>query len=308
MKWNKPTIDRDQVRALSSRYEIDLLTASIMVRRGITGSEDILFFLENDIRFLHNPFLFVDMDLTVRRLNQAIEEGERAVIFGDRDVDGITSTILLYETLSEKGVDVSWRLPEGDDPYGLTEKAVLDARESGATLIITVDCGISNFAEISLAAENGIDTLVFDHHNPHENLPPAYAIINPKMEDSGYPFRDLAGCGVVAKVIWALEFSRTRFFDQPVCLLNIIPGNDTYILELMKVENMEIVDRTVENIAPGIFNPGNRGWRSFFPVPSVSMTGNGRRSGSGRSSAGTRRSGSSISLPISGRVIRSLPR
>ncbi len=267
MKWDKPDIDRDLVRAFSSRFDIDMLTASIMVRRGITLPGDILFYLETDIRYLHNPFLFVDMDLVVRRLNQAIEEKERAVIFGDRDVDGITSTVLLYESLLEKGVDVSWRLPRGDDPYGLTEIAVREAYEAGATLIITVDCGISNFAEISLATELGIDTLVLDHHSPPEHLPPAYAIIDPKMEDSGYPFRDLAGCGVAVKVLWALDFSGTEYYDQPVCLLNIIPGNETFIIELLKVVNLEIVDRRVENLAPGIFNPAESRLQDFFGIP-----------------------------------------
>lgn len=273
MNWEKSDLDRDIVRSFSTRFEVDLLTASIMVRRGITEPEEIMFFLEKDMRHLHNPFLFMDMDLVVRRLNQAIEEGERAVIFGDRDVDGITSTVLLYEALSEKGVEVSWRLPEGDDPYGLTEKAVRDAHEAGATLIITVDCGISNFDEIRLAAELGIDTLVLDHHNPHEQLPPAYAIIDPKMEDSGYPFRDLAGCGVVAKVIWALEFSRTDYYDQPVTLLNIFPGNDTLIMELMKVVNLEVVESRVENIAPGIFNPADSRLADFFGNPIVVYDG-----------------------------------
>ncbi|MBN2050125.1 MAG: single-stranded-DNA-specific exonuclease RecJ [Spirochaetales bacterium] len=267
MKWDKPSIDRDLVRAFSTRYDIDLLTASILVRRGITDPGEILFFLESDMRYLHNPFLFVDMDVVVRRLLQAVEEGEKVVIFGDRDVDGIASTVLMYQALLEKGVDVSWRLPEGDDPYGLTEKAVRDASEDGVTLLITVDCGISNFTEITLARELGIDTLVLDHHNPHETLPPAYGIIDPKMEDSGFPFRDLAGCGVVAKVLWALEFSSTRFYDQRVCLLNIIPGNGTFILELVKVENLEIIDRSIEHIAPGIFNPAESKLGDFFSCP-----------------------------------------
>lgn len=273
MNWEKPSIDRDKVRAFSTRFDIDLLTASIMVRRGISEPGDMLFYLENDIRYLHNPFLFVDMDLLVRRLNQAIAEEERVLIFGDRDVDGITSTVLLYETLFEKGVDVSWRLPEGDDPYGLTEAVVREACEKGVTLIITVDCGISDFSEITLAGELGIDTLVLDHHNPPENLPPAYAIIDPKMEDSGYPFRDLAGCGVAAKVIWALEFSGTEYYDQEVCLLNIIPGNDTFVLELLKVVNLEIVDRRIENLAPGIFNPAQSRLDEFFSIPLVVYDG-----------------------------------
>jgi single-stranded-DNA-specific exonuclease len=252
MKWKKSDIDKDQVRALASRYNIDLLTAAILVRRGVTQPEEIKFYLEDDLLFMHNPFLFTEMEDAVDRILRAVDEGERVMIFGDRDVDGITSTVLLKEELDALGLECSWALPLGDDPYGLTKEAVDACYEGSCSLIITVDCGISNIEEISYAAERGIDTLVIDHHIPQEKLPPATVIIDPKMEDSGYPFRDLAGCGVVAKLIWALEFARTDIYKEEMVLLNARPGNDTVILEAVKLRNLVELDRITENLVPGM--------------------------------------------------------
>jgi single-stranded-DNA-specific exonuclease len=252
MKWNKTDIDKDKVRAMASRYGIDLLTASILVRREVTEPEEVKFYLEDDLLFMHNPFLFEDMEEAVDRILRAVEEGERVMIFGDRDVDGITSTVLLKESLDELGVESDWALPLGDDPYGLTNAAVDDCYEKSCSLIVTVDCGISNYNEIAYAREKGIDTVVLDHHNPGESLPPAVAIINPKMPDSGYPFRELAGCGVAAKLIWALEFARTDLYKEEVVLLHTRPGNDTVILEAVKLRNLVEEDRLMENLVPGV--------------------------------------------------------
>ena len=207
MEWNKKKIDPDSVKGLAERYGIDILTASIFSRRGITDSEDLKFYLENDLRYTHNPFLFEEMEDAIDRIRQAAEEGEKVKIFGDRDVDGITSTVILKKGLASIGIDADWSLPEGNDPYGLTMEGVDKFAEEDGSLLITVDCGISNFREIEYARGKGIDTIVIDHHLPSEEIPPAVAIINPKSNDSCYPFRDLAACGVVAKVVWALSFS-----------------------------------------------------------------------------------------------------
>ena len=252
MKWKKQDINTDLVREFSSRFDIDLLTAAILVRRGVSSYEEAAYYLENDVRFLHNPFLFNEMEDAVDRVRDAAEEGEKVFIFGDRDADGITSTVLLCQELRKYGIETGWTLPLGDDPYGLTKEAVDACIANDVTLIITVDCGISNTEEIAYAAENGIDTLVIDHHNPHSTVPNAAAIINPKMEDSGYPFEGLAGCAVVAKFIWALRFSYTPLYNHPVCLMNVRPGNETFIVEAVKLENCVEVDRIVENIVPGI--------------------------------------------------------
>lgn len=252
MDWNKKEINKEQVKKIAEKYKIPLLAASILVRRGVTKPEDLLFYLESDLRYLHNPFLFEEMEDAVDRILQAASEEEKVIIIGDRDVDGITSTVLLKNALKEIGIDARWSLPEGDAPYGVT-KSVIDsfAGEDGS-LIITVDCGISNVSEIEYAADLGIDTIVIDHHLPSEVLPSAAAIVNPKLIDSSYPFEHLAGCGVVLKVIWALNFAMTDFYKQEIVLLNIRPGNDTYILDAVRVINLIEIERITENIVPGL--------------------------------------------------------
>src|SRR6056297_1798183 len=214
--------------------------------------------------FSHNPFLFTEMEDVVDRIQQAALEGEKVKIFGDRDVDGITSTVLLKEELKKLGIEADWALPVGNDPYGLTVEVVEEFAEAGGELLITVDCGISNVEEITRAAELGVETIVLDHHNPQETLPPAVAIIDPKISESGYPFRDLAGCGVVAKLIWALEFSRTEMYKEEMVLLYARPGNDTVILEAVKVSNLMEVDRMSENLVPGMVRPDQTRLANFL--------------------------------------------
>ena len=256
MKYNKKQIDIDLVKEISARYKITLLLASILVRRNIINPEDIMFILESDMRYVHNPFLFYEMEDVVDRIHSAADEGEKVIVFGDRDTDGITSTVLIVNKLKEMGIDVSWSLPSGDDPYGFTEKKVEDFANKDGSLIITVDCGISNVKEIAYAATFGIDTIIIDHHMPGEILPEAFAIINPKMEDCGYPFRHLSACGVVSKVIWALAFSETELYKKEICLLNIVPGNGgTYIVEAQKIFNLvKTEDPVRETFMPGIIS------------------------------------------------------
>ncbi|WP_318661431.1 DHH family phosphoesterase, partial [Treponema sp.] len=140
--WIKKEIQKESVIELTKKYSIDPLTASILTRRGITEGSDILYFLEDDLRFLHNPFLFNQMGDAVDRILDAKDEGEKVLIFGDCDVDGITSTTILYEYLKSLGIDVQFRVPEGDETYGMNKDAVDEFAKNYGTLIITVDCGI----------------------------------------------------------------------------------------------------------------------------------------------------------------------
>ena len=264
MVWNKKDINPDKVREISGRFGIDLLPASIFVRRGITEQQKLKFYLEDDLQYLHNPFLFDEMEDIVDRIKLAAAEGEKVKIFGDRDVDGITSTVMIYLALKEIGIEAEWRLPEGDEPYGLTIEAVDEFAACDGSLLITVDCGISNYNEIEYAAERGIDTIVIDHHNSPEQLPPAFGIINPKMEDCPYPFMHLAGCGVVSKVIWALRFSQLDLYNQDFCLMNVRPGNESVILEAVKVKNLVAGDSISETLAPGMIDPSNTRLADFL--------------------------------------------
>ncbi|MEN6399196.1 MAG: single-stranded-DNA-specific exonuclease RecJ [Rectinema sp.] len=221
MKWDKQDLNQNEVRELAKHYGIDLLDASIFARRKVTAPLQLLYFLKDDLWYLRNPFLFSSMEDAVDRILLAAEEKEKVLIFGDSDVDGVTSTALLLDTLQELGIEARYRVPEGEEPYGLSVAAVDDfAREDG-TLIVTVDCGVSNYKEIEHACDLGIDTIVCDHHKPQfGDLPKALAVIDPKIPDCGYPFRDLSGAGVAYKLSWALRFAESGFYKQPLALLN----------------------------------------------------------------------------------------
>ena len=245
------------VKDISAHYGCDLLAASILARRGIDTGDKIQFFLEDDMRFLHNPFEMPGMDDAVERILAAKEEGEKVLVFGDGDVDGITGTVLLVEYLTGLGMDVSWRIPGADDPYGLSLEAVEKFAEDYGTLIITVDCGISRVAEIKRAGELSVDVIVTDHHEPQELLPDALVIIDPKLkpapETAPYPFKDLSGCGVAFKLVSALRFAqKSELYGQPVCLLNTRPVNDAWIIEIAKIRNLSVIATLTETIVPGM--------------------------------------------------------
>ncbi|MBN1525614.1 MAG: single-stranded-DNA-specific exonuclease RecJ [Spirochaetales bacterium] len=252
MIWIKKEIDGSQVKELSIKYEIDIILASILVRRGIVDPEKLVYYLEDDIRFLNNPFCFLQMEKAVDRIYQAIEKKEKILIYGDRDVDGITSTVCMVESLTSLGADVGWAVPLGNDDYGLSLTDVEDAAKNNMRLLITVDCGISNINEVELAITRGIDVIVVDHHNPPSLLPHAFAVINPKTESSGYPFRELAGCGVASKLDWALNFAKSDFYKKDSLLLSCTPLNESYLLEAVVVRNCVEKKRFRENVVPGI--------------------------------------------------------
>ena len=233
--WNKKEISKETALSLRDRFGLDLLEASVFARRGITAGSDLLYFLEDNPRFLRSPFCFSQMEDAVDRVLAAAEEGEKVLVFGDRDVDGISATALLYEQLKRMGVDVSWRLPSGDDAYGVSMAAVEEFAKNYGTLLITVDCGISNNAEIQRAQELGISVIVTDHHTPPEVLPAADVILNPKCADSGYPFQEISGCAVAFKLCEALRFSQTELYKEDICLLNV---RDQSVVECLKARNL----------------------------------------------------------------------
>jgi single-stranded-DNA-specific exonuclease len=253
MRWIKPGILPEQVKKLAIRYGSDLLTASILLRRGLITGEDIKYFLEEDPRYLHLPYLLPDMGKAVARILKAKKDKEKVLVFGDRDVDGITSTVLLSSFLSDIGVDVQSRIPIGNEAYGLSVKAVEDFAKLDGKLIVTVDCGISNTVEVDKAREYGIDVVVTDHHNPQDLVPDACAIVNPKCANSRYPFRDLAGCGVAYKLVSALRFAlKSDLYDKPLCLLNARPAVGAYSIEVAKTQNLAVLDTLYETIVPGM--------------------------------------------------------
>ncbi len=250
-KYIKKEVSKDLAVQLHNRYGVDPLTASILIRRGITEGKDILYYLEDDRRFLHNPFEFTYIEDAVDRILQAAEEGEIVMIFGDRDVDGITSTTILCRQLRSMGLEVECRLPCGTDGYGLSIEAVDDFYKKNGTLIITVDCGISNNDEIAHAAELGMDVIVLDHHNPPEILPAPAIIVNPKCADSGYPFADISGCAVVFKTVSALRFAQSDLYKQEICLLSAKALENKIQIDCLKIQNLVKKESVSETIEPG---------------------------------------------------------
>lgn len=179
----------------------------LLENRGILSDEEKRKFLNTDDTLeFHDPFLMKDMQKTVDRIMDAIKKNEKIIIFGDYDVDGITSAAIMYHALKRLNANHSVSLPNREkDGYGLSKKFMDEFAKAGVKLVITVDCGISCHGEISYALEKGIDTIITDHHSIPEAFPlEAYSINHPKLEDSGYPFTDLTGAGVALKVAHAL--------------------------------------------------------------------------------------------------------
>ena len=255
MKVRIASSDPAKVRSLKERYSLSLLAATILERRGVESGEDMMYFLESDTVYLHSPFEADDVYTAVDRINDAIDNGERILIFGDRDVDGVTATAIMYRSLRKLGAEnVSTRLPSGDEPYGLTMDSVNEIMEKEYSLVITVDCGISSVEEIRTLEKNGIDVIVLDHHIAGEELPPAAAIFDPRVPGSGYPFDGLAGCAVAAKMAWALSFSRTPVFGTGCILLHAEPRNGTIRINAVRLEDLAETDRITEEVVEGAFS------------------------------------------------------
>ena len=183
--------------------------ARLLANRGFTTIEQVHDFLEPSMDRLLDAFTMRDMDLAVTRVLRAVDDREQILVYGDYDVDGITSTSLLTATLTALGAKVTYFIPDRiRDGYGLSERGVDVARKRRVKLIITADCGITATNEVKLAKAAGIEVLVTDHHEPLGELPEAVAVLNPKRKDCPYPFKDLAGVGVVFKLVQGLAARR----------------------------------------------------------------------------------------------------
>ncbi len=204
-RWEYYNSDEKIVEQISKKYNVERLLATILVNRGITDDDEIRKFLEPTRNDFHNPFLMPDMEVAVNTIIKAIEEKEKILIYGDYDVDGITSISVLQKFLEERGIQVESYIPNRlDEGYGLNIDAITKIAQDGYKLMITVDCGISGIEEIEYANSLGIRTIVTDHHEPLEELPNAVAVIDAKRKDNKYPFNQLAGVGVVFKLIQAI--------------------------------------------------------------------------------------------------------
>ena len=214
-KWSiryAPTAENTAaVKKLAEELGVSLTTAKLLFTRGLSTADQATVFLKQAETSLHDPFQLKDIELAVERVLAALQKGERIAIYGDYDVDGVTSVSLLYTYLSNLGADIGYYIPcRSREGYGLSTSAIDTLKEKGVELIITVDTGITAMEEVAYATQLGIDTVITDHHECRPELPVACALVNPHRPDDDYPFKDLAGVGVVFKLICALEMTRCR--------------------------------------------------------------------------------------------------
>ena len=204
-KWITAPGDKSRAPELAKRLGIPVITAAMLLVKGFANDGEMLRFLSDESE-LSDPFLILDMDKAVQRIELAIEKGEKICVYGDYDADGVTSTSIMYLYLRSIWCDVVYYIPDREkEGYGMNNAAVEKLHEEGVTLIITVDNGISAFEQVRLANSLGIDTIVTDHHEPPERLPEAIAILDPHRDGDESPFKFFSGVGVAFKLIMALE-------------------------------------------------------------------------------------------------------
>lgn len=205
-KWVAKQSDPETAQKLSKELNLNPLCAKVLVNRGINTKEAAEQFIYPDVSRLLDPFLLVDMDKGVAKIEDAIKNNEKIVVYGDYDVDGITAVSIIYLYLKSRNADVSYYIPSrSDEGYGLNKEAVKMFKDNGNSLIITADCGITAYEDIEYASSLGISVVITDHHKCKENIPGALAVINPKRPDCNYPFKELSGVGVAFKLIEALS-------------------------------------------------------------------------------------------------------
>ena len=223
-KWNyePPTSERKQAaKELAEKIGMSPILADLLIQRGIKTESAAKRFFRPMLNELIDPFLMNDMDVAVDRLNDAMGRKERIMVYGDYDVDGCTAVALVYKFLQQFYSNIEYYIPSRyEEGYGVSHKGIDYAAEHGVKLIIVLDCGIKAIDEIAYAKERGVDFIICDHHVPDEVMPPAVAILNPKREDSTYPFKHLCGCGVGFKFMQAFAKNNGIPFSRLIPLLD----------------------------------------------------------------------------------------
>ncbi|MCK3682697.1 single-stranded-DNA-specific exonuclease RecJ [Maribellus sp. YY47] len=237
--WNyKKQGDQNEVKHLSAALNVNMVTARLLVQRGIKTYNEAKAFFRPRLSDLHDPFLMKDMKEAVARLEKAIENQEKVIVYGDYDVDGTTSVALMYLFLKERIKEIEYYIPDRySEGYGISPKSIDYAAENGVTLVVALDCGIKAVEKIEKAKELGIDFIICDHHNPGEKVPKASAVLDPKQPGCKYPYKELSGCGVGFKLL------------QAYCTKNNIDLEEIYdLLDLVAVSiAADIVPITGEN-------------------------------------------------------------
>ena len=225
-KWNyQPPTDGESAEAerLSEEIGINPVLCRLLRKRGVRTAAEAKKFFRPSLLDLHDPFLMDGMEAAVRRINKALGSKERILVYGDYDVDGTTAVALVYRFLQQFTTNISYYIPDRDnDGYGVSFKGVDYAKETGVSLVIVLDCGVKAVEEIAYAKTLGIDFIVCDHHVQDEVLPPAVAILNPKLVGSNYPYAHLSGCGVGFKLMQAFAKDNGIEFSQLIPYLDLV--------------------------------------------------------------------------------------
>jgi single-stranded-DNA-specific exonuclease len=249
LEWKILSPNRDQIRELRQKVSLPEFILSVLNNRNVSSYIEAMEYLNPNFLDLHNPFLFRDMHKAILKIEETIKNKKGILIFGDRDVDGVTATAIMYKLLEKLGAQVIYRIPEGFESYGLTKESVEWAAINDIQLLITVDCGITALNEVEIANKLGLTVIITDHHEARDTLPDAYAVINPKVDDDTYPFRSLSGAGVALKTAWAMVEKKEipEYFDQELIFLDLEttglnPHNDEIIeIGALKVRNGVII-------------------------------------------------------------------
>ena len=224
MKWIPINIpNQKEIDSLAKKLSVDLLISKILIQRGINSFDKAKTFFRPKLEDLYDPFLMKDMDIAVDRIQNAISKKERILIYGDYDVDGVTSVALVYSYLVKSYSNIIKYIPDRyKEGYGISRKGIDYAKKEKVHLIISLDCGITAIDKINYANELEIDFIICDHHIPLENLPNAIAILDPKRKDCRYPFKELCGCGIGFKLIQALAVIDNKPFNDLIVYLDLV--------------------------------------------------------------------------------------
>lgn len=243
-RWLIKEVDQEKIDLLAKQNAIHPIMARLLFLRGVTSDEEIALFLNSQVATFYDPFLLDGMSDAVQRIQAAITQQEKILIYGDYDADGVTSTALMYKTLKALNANLAYYIPNRfTDGYGLNSAAITKAATQGFKLILTVDTGISAVDEAELVKELGLNLIITDHHEPPETLPDAYAIINPKKTGDKYPFKALAGVGVAFKLAHAL------LGRPPIELLDLTTLGTIADLVPLVGENRLIVSQGLRQLA-----------------------------------------------------------
>lgn len=264
--WKITEVSPEVIQSIREKTGVSELLAVILANRGYSDAEAIKKFLYPNISELHPPFLLRDMEKAAARIHEEIRNNGKILIYGDYDVDGITSTSILYDYLKNIGAQVEYYIPDRfEEGYGLNINALTNLCTNKPSLIITVDNGIAAVEEVRYINSLGIDVIITDHHECQDELPTAFAIINPKRPDCGYPFKFLAGVGVVFKLIQALSIVIGNNPDAAFKYLDLVCiGTIADIVPLVN-ENRVLVKYGLEAAA----NTGNPGVKALCKAAGV---------------------------------------